>query len=37
MMEVNLVVKNELRRWPMGAEHQQYEKDQKLQNVSVKT
>ncbi len=30
-------IENELRRWPMGAENQQYEKEQKLQNVSAKT
>lgn len=30
-------IENELRRWPMGAEYQQYEKEQKLQNVSAKT
>jgi IS4 transposase len=30
-------IENELRRWPMGAEHQQYEKEQKLRNVSAKT
>jgi hypothetical protein len=30
-------IENELRRWPMGTEHQQYEKEQKLRNVSAKT
>jgi len=28
---------NELRCWPMGPDHQQYEKEKKLQNVSAKT
>ena len=30
-------IENELRYWPMAAEHHQYEKEQKLQNVSGKT
>ena len=35
--QLRTMIENELRRWPMGGEHQQYEKDQKLQNVGAKT
>jgi IS4 transposase len=30
-------IENELRCWPAGAEHQKYEKEQKLQNINAKT